>query len=218
LILVTSQMKNFIDLQLDVNLCKRELDEFANLLGQTKQLKEQEHVLPFFKQRKHLSGFVGTLVPYIAPPNKLAYEYELFGDFSVDMIVGDSASRYYVLIEFQAGTTNSTFRKKRGKETPEWSPDFETGFSQIVDWLWLLDDMKQTRKFKESFGSEDANIQAILVAGRSTNLQVREKQRLKWRFNKVLVNSVHISALTYDELWLQLDQRYTFESQHWAST
>jgi len=76
-------MKNFIDLQLDVNLCKKELDEFSNLLRQTKQLKEQEHVLPFFKQRRHLSGFVGTLVPYIAPPNKLAYEYELFGDFSL---------------------------------------------------------------------------------------------------------------------------------------
>ena len=53
------------------------------------------------------------------------------------MVVGDASSHAYCFIEFEDATETSIF-KKTPKLTPEWSPRFEHGFSQLVDWiLWL---------------------------------------------------------------------------------
>ena len=211
-------MKDFINPDFKAEICRTELDEFKTLLSTGTKLKERRDILPFFGQRKHLSTYIGSYVTDILYSDRIAYEYELYGDFSVDLVVGDSKRKCYLFVEFETGANTSMFRKKGGKDTLEWSPAFERGFSQIVDWFWILDDMRNTGHFRNKFGSNQARIWAMLVAGRDSLLQEREKLRLRWREEKVVINSNRIFCLTYDALCQDLDERMKFESVHWAST
>lgn len=211
-------MKDFINPKFIPAICRKELDEFRTLLLAKSDLEERRDILPFFKNRKHLSAFLGSYIPDIVYFDRLSYEYELFGDFSVDLVVGDSQKKCYVFVEFESGTATSIFRKRGNKDTLEWSPAFERGFSQIVDWFWILDDMKPTNHFRSKFGGDYVKIWAMLVAGRTAALQDRDKTRLDWRLDKVVVNSNKLICLTYDDLYQDLEERLTLESQYWAST
>lgn len=212
-------MKSFDDLEFSLATCKKELAEFSNFLSENPELQERRQIIPFFKRKRHLSAFMGTLVTDLLCPNKIAYEYELFGDFRADLIVGDSEANVYVFVEFQAGTAHSLFRKNRNKETLEWSPNFEAGFSQLVDWFWILDDMKQTGKYKTNFHPNKdipAVIWPMLIAGRGTEFNYEEKRRLRWRLDKVQLDGKPVLSLTYDSLCQQLDERIRIESRIWS--
>lgn len=211
-------MKNFINPDFKAEICRTELNEFKTMLSTGTKLEERRDILPFFRQRQHLSTYIGAYVTDILYFDRIAYEYELYGDFSVDLVVGDSKRKRYLFVEFETGTNTGMFRKKGKKDTLEWSPAFEHGFSQIVDWFWILDDMRNTGHFRNKFGSNQVRIWAMLVAGRDSILQEREKLRLRWREEKVLINSNSIFCLTYDALCQDLDERMEFESVHWAST
>jgi len=211
-------MKAFNNPHFNPQICKRELDEFKELLSARTNLQERTDILPFFKQRKHLSTYIGTFVTNMKSFDQIAYEYELYGDFSVDLVVGDAERNYYLFIEFEAGTDAAIFYRKGKKSTLQWSPVFESGFSQIVDWLWILDGMRNTPDFRNTFGSSEARIFAMLVAGRDSILGLAERQRLAWREEKVVVNSNRIFCLTYDALCRELCGRAEYESKHWRST
>lgn len=211
-------MKNFENPHLDTKVLKSELKEFKDLLIARLELNERNDILTFFQQRRHLSTYIGTFVPNMKYFDRIAFEYELYGDFSADLVVGDSKSKIYLFIEFEAGTNKALFRKKGKKATPEWSPNFERGFSQIVDWFWALDGYRYTPDFRSTFGSSEAKIFAMLVCGRDSVLGPAEQQRLEWREDKVVVNSNRIFCLTYDELSQELSERVEYESNHWKST
>ncbi len=51
---------------------------------------------------------------------------------------------------------------------------------------------------------EDARFSALLVIGRSAFLPQRERQRLNWRLDRILINSNKVSCLTFDDLYLDL--------------
>jgi len=199
-------MKNFEKLDFNYQTCKNELDEFKNLLDKQKILSEATDILPFFRNHKQLSVFLGSYVPYFVKFDRIAFEYQLFGDFSCDLVVGDSSKDTYLFIEFENANDKSIFEKKQTKETPEWSTRFEHGFSQIVDWFWKLDDMKHTTTLQNQFGNL-IQYYGMLVVGRNTYLEYREKIRKKWRLEKVLIDSKHIICLTFDELHSDLSDR-----------
>lgn len=212
-------MKDFDDIRIIPVDCKREIDELADLLSANPQLKERDQLLPFFRQRKHLSAFIGTLITG-SYPNKIAYEFDLFGDFHADLIVGDTEKNVFVLVEFQGGTDH-IFKKKISKHTTEWSREFEAGFSQLTDWFWALDYMKQTVKFKAAFHPDrdvPPKIWPMLIGCRGIELGYEEKMRLEWRKDKVLIDSKPVFCLTYDLLCQQLGDRMNFEISYWSST
>ncbi|EDN67576.1 conserved hypothetical protein [Beggiatoa sp. PS] len=101
----------------------------------------------------------------------------------------------------------SIFKKNPNKATPEWSPRFEHGISQIIDWFWKLDDMKNTTDFQNQFGIGHIRYYGLLISGRTADLSHREKTRLKWRLEKVLVDSKPIFCLTFDQLFYHLENR-----------
>jgi len=71
---------------------RRELDELQTLLNGRVALAARAAILPFFWARRHLSAFIGAYFPCLARPDRLAIEYDLFGDFICDLILGDSAT------------------------------------------------------------------------------------------------------------------------------
>jgi len=194
-------MKSFSQLDFDPRICLQQLEEFKQLLQSRQSLSERNDILPFFRERQHLSAAVGFYNPDIIQPSQIAFEYDMFGDFASDLVVGDSVSKAYCFVEFEDAAPNSIFVSKAGKNTPEWSPRFEHGCSQIVDWFWKLDDMERTEDFENRFNGRAIDYIGVLVIGRNENLELRERKRLAWRKKKLLVNSQHIKCITFDELY-----------------
>ncbi len=200
-------MKEFESLDFDPDICRNELEELKNLLDENRELKEREDILPFFRERKNLSAFIGSYVPDIVNSDMIAYEYSLYGDFTTDLAIGDSQTKTFCFVEFEDATATSIFRKQGKKLTPEWSPRFEHGFSQIVDWFWKLDDMSRSTDFRSRFRADYIRYYGVLILGRSTELGYREHQRLKWRIDKVLIDSRRIFCVTFDDLYSDLSTR-----------
>jgi hypothetical protein len=89
---------------------------FARLLN--RELKENEDILPFFKDRPNLSACIGWYSPDNLC-NQIKHEFTLFGDFRADLVVGDSRNNTYCFIEFEDATKDSIFKNKKGKSTSE---------------------------------------------------------------------------------------------------
>ena len=200
-------MKEFIELEFDLALCKKELCEFKALLDSKSTLGERSVILPFFRKKYHLSAFVGSYFPYLSSFDRLAFEYSLFGDFACDLVIGDFAKGCYCFVEFEDASSTSIFKSSGVRSTSEWSPRFEHGFSQIVDWFCALDDMRSTSGFADRFGRRDILYYGMLVIGRSSTLDARQSNRLRWRLEKVLVDSKHVYCVTFDELYQDLHSR-----------
>lgn len=200
-------MKDFLDYTFDPAVCQKELREFKKLLARKRELSESQDILPFFRKRPQLSVFVASWFPGMDNFDRLAYEYSIFGDFTCDLAVGDSQSQTFCFVEFEDACSTSLFKVNPARATLEWSPRFEHGFSQIVDWFWKLDDMRNTTVFQNQFGVGHVRYYGLLVLGRTIDLSLREQTRLRWRLEKVLVDSRPVFCVTLDELCNHLDRR-----------
>lgn len=200
-------MKKFVSLSLDIGKVQKELKEFKKLLDENPELDENRQILPFFKSKVHLSTFIGQIDNKLIVPDLYAFEHPLFGDFRSDLVIGDSTKKNYLFIEFENATEKSIFQKNGMKATKEWSPRFEHGYSQIVDWFRILNDMRSTDRFEENFGGEVRIYNGLLVIGRSSFLDKFERKRFDWRVDHVKVNSKDILCMTYDELYEILNEK-----------
>ncbi len=139
-------------------------------------------------------------------PTVQAFEYDLFGDFVADLVVGDARAGAYTFVEFEDARRNSVFATQQGRFKPAFGPRFEHGYSQIVDWFYKLDGLQGTCEMEERFGQREIQYEGILVIGRDEFLNPTEQSRLKWRKERVVVNSKHIFCYTFDQL-LKILQR-----------
>ncbi len=184
--------------------------DFSNLLTANPTLSERNDVLPFFNSRKDLSLLICNYFPRIKKADRFAHEFEIYGDFVADLVVGDSKSKHYLLVEFEDGTPDSVFKTKGKKATPDWSPRFEGAHSQLVDWLWKLEDMRSTADFQNTFGNRRATFQGLIVIGKDMNLTDQEIDRLKWRVSRTKIDSNSLECVSFNELSEDLD--------HWLRT
>jgi hypothetical protein len=192
-------MKPLSSFKIDLKQCVNDLDAFDELLSNNAELKEREHILPFFRDHPNLTAYIGSYAPGIAGFSRLELEYQLYGDFAADAIVGDPDSKCFCLIEFEDGCEKSIF-KSTGRSSKEWAPRFEHGFSQVIDWFWKIDDLRQTASARTIFGHDHIDFMGVLVIGRDRFLDTADKIRLEWRVNKVVVNSQRVVVRTFDQL------------------
>lgn len=198
-------MKNLKPHTFDALKCRAQWQSFSTMLSSNPTLSERKQVLPFFKKNHDLSALVCNYFPKITNPDRLAHEFQIYGDFVADLIVGDSTDHRYVLIEFENGTPTSIFQKKPKKATPDWASRFEGAYSQLTDWLWKLEDMRSTMDFQNTFGSRRASFQGLIVIGKDMALAPQELDRLKWRMDKTKIDSNEISVVSFNELEEHLD-------------
>ena len=128
--------------------CLAEVREFQSFLGSRTTLKERDEISPFFKARDHLSAFLEVYNYRTVKFDRIGHEYPRFGDFECDLVVGDWSRRSYVFVEFEDAAPESIFVKK-ARNTPSWSPRFEHGFSQIVDWFYKFATQRHLPDFEE---------------------------------------------------------------------
>lgn len=199
-------MKSLVPVDFDLARCRVELDEFKALLDSHLALTERDHLAPFFKRCQNLTAFIGTRIPEIGPANRLAYEFEVFGDFSSDIILGNFERQVFCAIELEDGRPESVFQQAGAKATAEWGRRFEHGFSQLVDWFFAWDDHKATAGFAKHFGHGHVDFYGMLVIGRSADISPADQTRLRWRSGRVTINTHKIYCRTYDELYESLDK------------
>lgn len=198
-------MKEFSKIAFDLDQCRLSLSAFRQLLDRNDELDENADVKPFFEEHVQLSALLGLYHWGFAHVDLVAFQYQLFGDFSCDQVVGDSTRHVYGFIEWEDASANSLFRHQGKKATPEWSSRVEHGLSQIVDWFWKLDDMARTADYSARFGSPQVVYFGMLIAGRDAWLaHPRERRRWEWRAQKCYVNSLPIRCVTYDQLYADL--------------
>lgn len=185
----------------------KELLHFGDFLNSQDEFAEREDVQKFFKDNLHLCALIGTcgLVSHVA--DCYAFEFPISGDFSVDLVVGNRQAHTFLFVELEDAMANSVFHRAGAKANRDWGRRFDHGFSQIVDWFCLLDDLKNTRRFRDDFGHGHVLLSGLMLIGRSAHLTDYEKLRLSWRADKVQVDSRHIGCMTYDDLYNALSLR-----------
>ena len=192
-------MKILEHLEFDLALCRRQVGELCDWLDAHPALGERA-ILDFFRRRPHLSAFVGSYSPNINRFDRIAFEYPLFGDFTCDLVVGDSAANAYCFIEFEDAGPRSLFVQRAQKATREGSPRFDHGYSQMIDWFHKLDDMEKSSDFTARFGAPIIRHSGVLIVGRDRYLGPGERERLVWRSDHVVVSSRVIQCTTFDGL------------------
>lgn len=199
-------MKTFSDIEIKLSQVETELSELEIIL-RSPYLSERTDLLPFFNRNKQLSAFLGTYFNFHT--NKIAFEYDLFGDFACDIAIGDSTSNKYCFIELEEGKPNNIFKSPSGKYSRDWATRFEHGYSQVIDWFWKLEDQKNTTEFESRFAKKQIDYYGLLVVGRNVDVDnVKEKNRLDYRIKKVIVDNKNIHCITYDQLLEDLKEKY----------
>jgi len=194
-------LPGFQALAFDLDQCRRDLDALDMLLAANRELGERGIILPFFKDHPHLSLFLGSYGTNLDTYDRLAYEFDLFGGFKLDVVVGDWAAKNYCFVEFEDARVDSIFSRSRGdRKMTVWADRFEGGFSQIVDWFWSLHAHQDTEPFESKFGKRRIGASAVLVIGRDSGVVSADRLRLEWRREHVVVASQKIWCCTFDEL------------------
>lgn len=195
--------ESFDPFEIDFDRCRDELGVFRALLAEFSAgtLKERDHVLKFFREHRNLAALIGHKAPHIARVDRVAYEFDFFGDYAADLALGNSRKRVFCFVEFENAAPDSIFRKVGKKASLEWAPRFDHGYSQVLDWFWKLNDLHGTEAAAERFGhATKFDFIGLLIMGRSGGLSEVELGRLQWRRSKVVVNSKQIYCMTFDEL------------------
>ena len=82
-------MKNLDSIAFDFDVCQKQVEEFRVLLENQDELSERKDVLPFFRERRQLATLFGTFNSRISWTDRIAEEFDIFGDFACDLIVGE---------------------------------------------------------------------------------------------------------------------------------
>jgi hypothetical protein len=181
---------------------KQAVKEYEDLLNSKQELEEKKDIQPFFKSHSVLiTAMAGLADITIMDIDELEFEFDLWQALICDIGFGDSKTNSYCLIELEDATKDSIF-KSAPKNYPKYSSRLECGLSQISDWLYQIDMMKNTAShIKQRFADDNPKISTILIIGRSEFLNDDSKRkRFEWRFKKTVIDSKKIICCTYDEL------------------
>ena len=191
--------KVFTDIMLDVEQFEREINDFETLLNSKVDLSEKHDILPFFKNHQILASQICSVLPQINLPDKIAFEFDIFGDFASDLALGNSSKNIYCFIEFEDARQRSLFSDET-KYKPSFGRRLEHGYSQIIDWFCKLEGLQRSQDMIDRFNNPTIDFYGLLIIGRSSYLDQTLKNRLDWRSKKVSVDSKKIFTYTFDEL------------------
>jgi hypothetical protein len=185
----------------DSQLINQAISEFRILLNKYDEFEEKKHIQPFFKKHPVLIFLLAGL-GQISRSNVDEYEFEfdLWQDLVCDIGIGNSKANAYCLIELEGAQKNSLFKSKP-KNYPKYSDRLECGYSQIIDWFFKIDELKNTSSIKRRFAGDYPRVNAVLIIGRSHFLNTDlERNRFNWRRDNTLIGAKNVNCLTYDEL------------------
>lgn len=208
-------MIQLIDTVFDLDTASQAIGELNAFLADHQEIEETgaAGLQQFFCARPSLLLLAGEC---FGPPSFLASayapEFSVFREFRADFAIANKERDKFLFVEFEAAKRDSVFSVKHsGKSSVsyEWAKPFEHGYSQLVDWHYLMDDMERTSRFQEHFGVDRVSYDGLLVIGRDSFVnEAGCYRRLRWRKDKTVVNSRRLHCLTFDALANEIQGRY----------
>lgn len=149
--------------------------------------------------RPHMCGLLAAVAGFSAP-DLIKAELALKGLFRTDLVLGNSVTRQFALIEFEDADEHSIFRKtKNTAQYRPWSSRLEHGFGQVVDWAWLKSDAPNDVVLTGAFGGAIVASAYLVIAGRNTGIaDAMEERRFLHRTHAVTIAGVPAMVMTYD--------------------
>jgi hypothetical protein len=83
----------------------------------------------------------------------------------------------------------------------------EHGVSQVIDWLFRINTEGPSDRMERDFGARHITIMALVVGGRSSDVNAYDRLRLDWRSKYSIIGGVNLRIMTYDDLLAWLDGR-----------
>lgn len=202
-------MINWNESNFNLKTCERDLEAFKNLLSDPIREFEEAELQKFFMDHPNLILLMGKFGHNLNPCS-YKDELNLFNEFFADFSVSNKKKNTYVFVELEHAKRNSIFNQVSNKGTTriEWSPVFEHGYSQIINWFYRLDDYSRTNKLEEEFGVKKFDYVGILIVGRKEFIPIGHRGRLDWRNNHIQINLKPIYCYTYDDLCNELEEKF----------
>ncbi|MEB3308660.1 MAG: Shedu immune nuclease family protein [Snowella sp.] len=208
-------MITLIDIDFILEVCEQELQDLRDFLNSHNSIEEtgENGLLEFFSNRPNLILLIASWHFNMSPACYKAEVCLFNNEFRADFVVADRLRKKYVFIEFENAKEDSIFKKKpRNSEVSnisyEWSPRYEHGVSQVIDWYYRMDDYERTNKFEEYFGDRHIEYTGLLIIGRNHFLQQAGLiQRFRWRSHKTIINSKSLHCITFDNLLEELQEK-----------
>ena len=91
-----------------------------------------------------------------------------------------------------------------------WSPVYERGFSQLVDWVWRLESDGQSAALRRIFGKNSPHLHLLLVIGRRSDLTDDDYDRLRWRSRNVTISNYKVTCWTFDDVLATVRRRLAY--------
>ena len=205
-------MKGFRRFSFSAASLREEAAKVSLLLnsGSSIELEEEEHLSPAIKSSPNLVSIIGAAFGGVSNPDLIAHEYWILDKLRCDFAVCNSRHQTYCFIELENAVKKSVFVERKATlfnglmgRPPyyDWAPRFEHGTSQMLDWIRILEDSKQTGDYRAHFGSpNEFEAQFVLVIGRDEFLSADQKERLAWRSKSVQAAGHKVKCITYDRL------------------
>jgi hypothetical protein len=206
-------MKDLQPLEFEPNRCPVQLSSLRDLLAAKSELSEADDIQPLFKACHQLVFLLGLGILGINKVNQFAFEFDVFGNYTADLVIGNSETRTYCAIEFEDARENSVLHKTAGRAQKEWGRRLEHGFGQLIDWFHAFDDHKNSADFAKHFGFGHVKFLGLLLIGRSAHLTDYDRGRFRWRSDRVTINAHKIDCWTYDELYEAVNRHWQVYSQ-----
>lgn len=198
--------KRFSDIQFDLATFEREVGEYELLLRKP-WLSERSDILPFFKARPILSSQIATDFSGMVVVNKIAFEYDVFGDFACDVAIGNTVRSTFCFVEFEDAQENSIFQKGN-RYKPSFGQRLEHGYSQVMDWFCKIESMRNSpHEFVDRFGVPSIEYHGILIIGRNSSMDATMRYRLDWRSKNLRLLHKHVVVSSYDDLLMHFQDK-----------
>jgi hypothetical protein len=204
----------FKDVVFDKVQCQKELDEVKLLFNGCPDIEEtkgsggySKGLQGIFEKRLQLFALMGKIV-FGEIATKWNKEVK-FGDFRADFIIANNNEKKVCLIEFENAKTDSIFKQKTHSDstvTFEWSPKFDHGYSQILDWKYYA--MEEKESVKKDFSQKPKEIEFALFIGWNKYLQQSNfQERFDFRKDKVTIESKAFYCMCFDSLIDELQEK-----------
>lgn len=195
--------------QLDRSQCRFELDEFEALLSTKTEIGETQ-LLNFFNDRAQLILLMGRLIG-VGSVSHYNSEIPIIGKYRADFVVSNRNNSEFAFIEFENATLGSIFTKKINKKTHafSWSPRFEHGYSQVIDWYHHLRSNEGTNNMLSEFGHSKITFYGALIIGRDSSINKSDcRERFLKRIETSRAYDKGIICFTFDDLYREMENEY----------
>jgi hypothetical protein len=175
----------------------RELTSFESWISAHTYFSEKQ-VVAEIAARRQMTCLLGYTI-LMPTPDLIKFEFEVKGLFRAHLVIGNDSLRKFVLIEFEDGKDDSSF-KGGTRKYRYWWPRLEHGFGQLLDWGCAKHTHPGDVAFTNSFGGKILDDCYVVVCGRNPKPGSLEEGRLDFRRTRLSLNGVPLQLYTYDNL------------------